>query len=283
MKKSARIVLFLLFTMLIGSLISNVSFADEKSTISIELDKTTAKVGDTIKASLNINNIKNFNSYQVCIRYNPTVLQAVDPTSGKALEDKTAPADGNILLNAKFSPLPITTNNIQAGMLNFGKTYMNLQAYKSSGTAESTGTVAVIGFKVLKDAAADIVFDDLGTIPNSIHGTMLFDWDGNQILSGYEVVQPAKINSASKPEPLPSYTVKPAPQAQASVAPASSSDASSVSSPASSANSDNSNSSKTNDSSSTKKSSLVLIIVVLSAVVVLIPTVIVVLMLKRKK
>jgi len=41
----------------------------ESGSISLEFDKTTAQVGDIIKAYVKISNIKNFAGYQVNIKY----------------------------------------------------------------------------------------------------------------------------------------------------------------------------------------------------------------------
>jgi hypothetical protein len=200
------------------------------------------------------------------------------------LEDKTPPTKGDILQNPSFSPFGLTNSIIKDGILDFGNIYMKIQDYKSSGKAETTGTLAVIGFKVLKDAAAEVIFDDLNAMPGAINGTMVFDWDGAQIKSGYSIINPGKINETSQPIPLPSFTSRPSQQSQTSASPApeSSVSASPDNSKASDSSADTGN--KTNESkSTTNKSNLLIIIIVLSAVVVLIPTIIVVLMLKRKK
>lgn len=66
-----------------SNLFANVSYADTSSYIKIELDKTKAGVGDIIEASLMINNIDEFASYNVNIKYDPTVLQPAIPSTGK--------------------------------------------------------------------------------------------------------------------------------------------------------------------------------------------------------
>jgi len=78
MNSKRKIVLVLLLSILTTMLFTSTLYADNQPSISLELDKTTASVGEIIKASLKINNIKNFAGYQVRLRYNPEVLQAVD-------------------------------------------------------------------------------------------------------------------------------------------------------------------------------------------------------------
>ena len=70
---------------------------------------------------------------------------------------------------------------------------MNLVSYKNSGIPENTGSLAVIGFKVLKSSTTRITLEDSPGLTNSVIGTMIFDWDGFQ-LSGYKVTQPPAIN-----------------------------------------------------------------------------------------
>lgn len=270
-----------------GMLLSSTLYADNQSAISLEFDKTKASVGEVIKASLKINNIKNFGGYEVRLRYNPEVLQAVDANTGSPLEDKTPPAKGDLLQNASFSPFGLTNSVIKDGILDFGNIYMKIQDYKKSGKAETTGTLAVIGFKVLKDAATEVIFDDLNAMPGAINGTMIFDWDGAQIKSGYTITNPGKINESSSPIPLPSFTAKPQ-QSDTAVSPASSAapEASASASPASPDNSkapdSNAADNASDSNTSASKSNLMVIIIILASVVVVIP-VIIVLILKRKK
>jgi len=201
----STLVLSLVFTLMFA----NVSFAGSDSYVALELDKTTAKVGDIIKATVKINNISNLNGFQVNLRYDPRVLQAVDPDTGEAYTEKTIPSHSTIIQNSEYSPLPLVSHNIAEGLINFGKTYLYPDNYRKSNKPESTGIAGIIGFKVLKDAAAQITFVNGGTLTGSIDGTMLFDWEGKQITSGYTVKQAPKINPSSSYEPLPTYTSRP--------------------------------------------------------------------------
>ena len=99
--------------------------------------------------------------------------------------------------------------------MNFGKSYSFLSDYRMSGKGEgSTGTLGTIGFKVLKEGNTSISFADTITMPNSIFGTMLFDWNGNKITS-YSVIQPETITISQSTEtpvetPEPQEPIKPA-------------------------------------------------------------------------
>ncbi|MDP4182069.1 MAG: cohesin domain-containing protein [Bacillota bacterium] len=205
--KRSRILLVLTIVLVFCSISASAVFADSNSNIGIELDKTEAKVGDIIKASVKVNNIKNFNGFQVNIRYNQEVLQAVSQDSSVEFTDSSCPTNGDIIENKDYSLFPVAANNLAAGILNFGRSYVDLASYRKSNKPESTGTIAVLYFKVIKDAATEIVFEELGTMPNSINGTLLFDWDGNT-LSDYQVNNSQKINPNSSPAPMPKYTMK---------------------------------------------------------------------------
>jgi len=207
MKKS-RILLVLALVLVFSSLSVTSVFADSPPSIGIELDKTEAKVGDTIKATVKVNNIKNLNGFQVNIRYNQEVLKIVSEDGSDSFGDATCPKNGELVMNESYSLFPVAANTISAGVLNFGRSYIDMESYRKSNKPESTGSLAVLHFKVIKDAATEIVFEELGTMPGSNKGTMLFDWDGNTIYE-YAVNDSAKINPNSSPAPLPSYTVKP--------------------------------------------------------------------------
>ncbi len=208
MRKNKSIIALLLSLCVCVCFFSFAAYADSGSSISIELDKTEAKVGEVIKATLKINNIKDFSGYQVNLRYNPAVLEAIDPATNNNFEQSTNPGGNDILLNQSYNPLPIADNIPSDGLLNFGRSYLGITEYKNSGQPETSGTLAVINFKVIKEAATELIFEDLGTMPNSINGTLLFDWNAQQITSGYDVKISPKINPNAEPAPMPEYTMK---------------------------------------------------------------------------
>ena len=62
------------------------------------------------------------------------------------------------------------------GILNFGKTYTYMEEFRNSGEAEESGTIGVIGFKVLSEESTNIRFEKTNTMPNSISGTYIYNW-----------------------------------------------------------------------------------------------------------
>jgi len=204
--------LYILLTALLvcSCLFPNFVFADTTSSIKIELDKTSAAVGDIIKASVVVNNVNGFAGYQVNIKYDPTVLEAINLDTGAAFTNTTIPQSGTILNNSEYGILPIASNNISQGILNFSKAYTNLNDYKASGSAETTGTVAVIGFKVRRVEETKIEFAQTSTMPTAVSGVLLFDWDGNKLTSGYSIINPPAINAtSSKSDPTPIVVTTP--------------------------------------------------------------------------
>lgn len=209
MRKNRSVFVLFVSLCICFNLFTYTAYADSTSSISIELDKTDAKVGETITASIKLNNIENFSGYQVNLRYNAEVLEAVNPKTGEKFAEKTVPGEGDLLLNQDYSPISMVDNNPSAGILNIAKSYLYLDEYEKSGKPESTGTLAVIGFKVLKQAATEIIFEDLGTMPGSKQGTMLYAWDGEQVPNdSYKVNISPKINPSFEAAPLPKYTMK---------------------------------------------------------------------------
>lgn len=191
--------LSILFTVLFActSLFSNIVFADTAPSIKIELDKTSAAVGEVIKASVVVDNISGFAGYQVNLKYDPTVLEAVNLDTGAVYTNTTNPQSGTIMNDSTYGVLPIAANNISQGILNFGKTYTSLENYKADGSAETSGTVAIVGFKVRKAEETKIEFAQTNTMPTAVSGVLLFDWDGNRMTKGYSIINPPVINQTS--------------------------------------------------------------------------------------
>ncbi len=157
-----------------------------KGTISLTLDRSSAAVGDIIKATVRVSNFDSIAGYQASIKYDPTVLQPVY-SDGTAYDNSSVPEYGS-LLQKKYAPTDMGANDLKKGILSFGRAYMNLEAYKKSGVPEQSGTVAEIYFKVLKAVPANVIFYKSPSMPDAVEGTMIFDWDGNEIF-GYNVVQ----------------------------------------------------------------------------------------------
>ena len=70
----------------------------------MELDKTSAEVGEIIKATLKVNNIDNFLGYQVNIKYDPNVLQPINLADGSALGVRGGLANKELITNSSFRP-----------------------------------------------------------------------------------------------------------------------------------------------------------------------------------
>jgi len=146
---------------------------------------------ESIVATLNVKEFEVVSGYQANIKYDPSVLQPVY-LDGTPYDSSSAPDYGTLLLK-RYSGTDMALNDLTTGTLTFGRTYMNLVSYKNSGIPENTGSLAVIGFKVLKSSTTRITLEDSPGLTNSVIGTMIFDWDGFQ-LSGYKVTQPPAIN-----------------------------------------------------------------------------------------
>jgi len=67
------------------------------SYVIMELDKTKVKVGDIITATIKIENMKNFAGYQLNIKYDPTMLEAIELETGSAIAKRTWPVTGGIM------------------------------------------------------------------------------------------------------------------------------------------------------------------------------------------
>ncbi|MEN2775233.1 cohesin domain-containing protein [Acetivibrio clariflavus] len=184
---------------------------DDTSYITMTFDKNSAEAGEIITATLKVNKISNLSGYQVNIKYDPEVLQAVNPNTGRAYTNSTIPTSGELFTSEDYGVLPNAAHNIEKGILNFSRSYINLKAYREDGVAEETGTIAVIGFKVLQKKETAVLFENAASIPNAIDGTVLIDWYGNKISSGYTVIQPEKINVEIVPTatPTPTPTIAP--------------------------------------------------------------------------
>ncbi|MCX7747541.1 MAG: cohesin domain-containing protein [Clostridia bacterium] len=156
------------------------------SFITIDFDKTVAEVNDIITASVKVNAVTGLAAaFQVNIKYDQTVLQAVALSNGAPYSNSTRPSQGDIFVDADVST---AANDVEKGILNFAK------SFTAARTAEPTGTLAKIGFKVLKKQATNITFADSATMPKSISGTLLFSQPGQSNLQNYSVKQPVTIN-----------------------------------------------------------------------------------------
>ncbi|MDP4183412.1 MAG: cohesin domain-containing protein [Bacillota bacterium] len=164
----------------------------------ITIDKPTAVVGDIITATINIKGFDSISGYEANIKYDPTVLQPVY-SDGTPYDETSAPESGT-LLQRRYNGTDFASNDLANGKLTFGRTYLSITAYKDSGTPDNTGSLARISFKVLKPEKAIILLEDDSRLTNAVTGTMLMDWNGEQ-LSGYKVTQAPIINIYSPETP----------------------------------------------------------------------------------
>jgi len=197
MKKNNVLTIAAMIALLLTSLLTSITFGETSSIpsrISMELDKTKANIGDIIIATIRIDNINNFSGYQLNIKYDPSYLQAVNPLTGEPIKKKTMPAvNGTVLLKGdQYSITEVAENNVDEGILNFGKGYANLTEYRKSGKPETTGIIGKIGFKALKLGKTEIKFENTPVMPGAKEGTLLFDWDAETITE-YNVIQPKEL------------------------------------------------------------------------------------------
>lgn len=173
--------------------------AGSESNVILEFDRTEAEVGEIVKATVRVNNIKNLAGYQVNISYDPDVVIAVNPDTGA---ESSVVVAGDLINNPKYIPIPAIAHDKEKGIIAVGRVYMNLNGYKESGQAKESGILFETAFKILKKEETAIEFTD-EKLPGGIDGTELFDWDGDTI-KDYVVKTPQKINLLATPTPGPS-------------------------------------------------------------------------------
>ncbi|NMB33448.1 MAG: hypothetical protein GX992_04310 [Clostridium sp.] len=181
----------------------------DRTRIAMELDKTRVAVGDIVTATITVNGVENFSAYQVNIKYDPKMLQAIDIATGSPYKAGTFPDNGTILINGRYDPVQAVANDVKNGILNFGSVYVSVEKYRNAGEPEESGLIGKIGFKALSAGQVDIKFEDTNTMPVAVEGTMLFDWHGRKIRN-YSVIQPEQITiTGSNPTPLPTQQPTP--------------------------------------------------------------------------
>ncbi len=173
--------------------------ADSPGTVSIAFDRQDANVGDIITASVNIADIPEFAGIQFNLKYDPAVLQAVDPVTGQPYPSKVNgivnfnnQLRSDILLNDAYIPYEYIDINSVNGTFNGTRGYIIINDYRQTGIAETQGTVARIGFKVLSHETTSICFEGCVTMPRANCGTLVANWYG-QMISDYVVNQPDSI------------------------------------------------------------------------------------------
>jgi len=133
----------------------NADAVSSGSYIKLEFDKNTASVGEIIRATVKVNNVKNLAGYQICIKYDPNVLQPVNPNTGE------------LIVKQEYGSTSMAAHRLSNGILNFARTYLYVSDYKEDGKPEETGILGVIGFKVLKKEKTTVSFyADEALMPN---------------------------------------------------------------------------------------------------------------------
>jgi len=147
------------------------TFRASRFLCNMELDKTKVKVGDIITATIKIENMKNFAGYQLNIKYDPTMLEAIELETGSAIAKRTWPVTGGTVLQSdNYGKTTAVANDVGAGIINFAEAYSNLTKYRETGVAEETGIIGKIGFRVLKAGSTAIRFEDTTAMPGAIEG-----------------------------------------------------------------------------------------------------------------
>src|SRR5690606_33009825 len=103
--------------------IESIPVPNEPSTsnnIYLKVDKNQGEVGDVIKAEISINLAANFAGYQLNLKYDPEVLQAVNYETHEPFDKGTRPPGATILTNQEYLPMNLVDNDIANGILNFG-------------------------------------------------------------------------------------------------------------------------------------------------------------------
>jgi subtilisin family serine protease/peptidoglycan hydrolase-like protein with peptidoglycan-binding domain len=166
---------------------------DNAGIVKVEFDKTSALEGEIITAILKVERISCFAGYQVNLKYDPEVIAPID-NNLHLYASGTKPQSGDILINNDFSPISSASNDLQNGILNFSSCYIDLNAYRQDGNIESSGIIAKIKFKVLKNRQIQLKFENSTSMPNSISGVCLYNTYGCTNGSGFIVQQPPVLN-----------------------------------------------------------------------------------------
>ena len=154
--------------------------------ITLEADSNNIKeVGQVITAYVRAEDFSNISGYQFNIKYDPFVLQPIK-SNGSAYSKSTPMEQGDILANSDYGVLTIADNDLAKGILNQGRCYTNLAAYRDSAEGEKAGILGKVQFKVLKVQDTQISFEDSKTMPGANQGTFIFDWNGDKT-SNYTV------------------------------------------------------------------------------------------------
>lgn len=196
MKVKKLFMLFLAATIVISNLLVTSVFAVGSPSISMKLDKSKAKVGEFVTATIEINDFEWFNGYQANIKYDTKVLKPVNPDTGEDLKKSEKPKEGKDLLTQEYTPMSICTNDFDNGSMIIGKSYMDSKSLRENGHEESTGVLVTLWFKVLKEVETRIRFEDCVAMPNADNGTYVFVII-HEVKEGKSEYSPVSLESGS--------------------------------------------------------------------------------------
>jgi hypothetical protein len=161
--------------------------------VTVEVDKTDVKVGDIVTATISVKDIADLGGFQVNLKFDPLVFQALNSSTNEALKSTTKIPGGTVITNDdEFSVVEVASHDLANGTINFGRSYLLLDEYRESGNAETTGVLGVIKFKALKATSeTKLELVNAVTMPQGIEGTILIDWNSVQIKDYTTVQAPA--------------------------------------------------------------------------------------------
>lgn len=169
------------------------SLRDEnRGRVSIDIDNNVTLKDHIMTATVKVDKIANLAGYQVNLKYDPEVLMPLKDDLTPYTES-TVPSGRDVLINSSYSPTEIATNDLEKGILNFSASYNYIDDYKLSGVPESSGSIAVIKFKVLKSNQISLKFAPTDIMKDCLDGIYLFDWDGN--LNNYYTAKNSRITN----------------------------------------------------------------------------------------
>lgn len=192
---------FILVLSIVFTLMASVGFVSAADMGAVTVDFDTAgitSVGQIITATVKVSEITNFAGYQINLTFNPDILQPVKVSAEgtvSAYGTSTVPDNGTLLKNDNFTPFGVAANDLNKGILNFGRAYIGLDTYRKSGMTERTGSLAVIKFKVLQVNSTSIAFAQTPTMPGVDKGISIYDWDNKEVRE-CTIIQPEQLSAS---------------------------------------------------------------------------------------
>ncbi|WP_036945408.1 FG-GAP-like repeat-containing protein [Pseudobacteroides cellulosolvens] len=215
MKLKRLSVVLIIGSLIFCSIFTNKVYAAINPSISMEHSTICPIAGQYIQTKIKVKDIYGFAGYQVRIKYDKTLLEpyvqyndsAIYTGNYEPMDNYTKPNPGDILLHSReckksdFIPVSIAKNDISNGILNFGRYYIKASAYKSSGISESTGTIAVIYFKVLKNSVNPLTSISFENSSTTTTGPITGDLNGDNAVNMTDVVEVSKYFNTLNTDP----------------------------------------------------------------------------------